>query len=59
MPDKNQVAGKAKEIKGSIREGIGKTTSNEKQIAKGKAEKMEGKVQGKVGQVKQDVKKNI
>jgi uncharacterized protein YjbJ (UPF0337 family) len=59
MANKDQGAGKVKEIKGSIREGLGKTTSNAKQVAQGKAEKMEGKVQGKVDQVKHEVNKNI
>jgi|WetSurMetagenome_2_1015567.scaffolds.fasta_scaffold96501_1 uncharacterized protein YjbJ (UPF0337 family) len=59
MANKDQAAGKAKEIKGSIREGLGKATSNEQQVAKGKVEKTEGRVQGKVGQVKHEVNKKI
>ena len=50
--DKDRVAGKAKEVKGSVKEGVGKMTGNERTRAEGAAEKTEGKVQGTVGKAK-------
>ena len=43
--DKDRIAGAAKEIKGSIKETIGKATGDAKLEAEGKADKVEGKVQ--------------
>ena len=50
--DKDQVAGSAKKIKGSIKEVVGKTAGNAKLEAEGKADKVEGKVQNAVGGLK-------
>lgn len=44
--------GKLHEVKGSIKEAVGKAAGNRKLERKGKAEKRAGKVQEKVGQVK-------
>ena len=49
---KDQVKGKLQEAKGSIKEAAGKLTDNPKLQAEGVAEKIAGKVRGKVGQVK-------
>jgi uncharacterized protein YjbJ (UPF0337 family) len=46
----------AKEIKGSIKETIGKATGDAKLEADGKADKVEGKVQKAVGSFKDAVK---
>jgi uncharacterized protein YjbJ (UPF0337 family) len=43
--DKDRVAGSAKKIKGSIKEVVGKGAGDAKLEAKGKADKIEGKVQ--------------
>ncbi len=48
----DEAEGKLHEVKGSIKEIAGKTTGNRKLARKGKAEKMAGKIQEKVGQVK-------
>jgi uncharacterized protein YjbJ (UPF0337 family) len=48
----DKVKGTFHEAKGRIREMAGKITDNPKLEAKGKAEKIAGKVQGKIGQVK-------
>jgi uncharacterized protein YjbJ (UPF0337 family) len=48
---KDQIAGKAHEIKGNIKETAGKMTNNPKLQNEGTAEKMGGKVQKKIGQV--------
>jgi uncharacterized protein YjbJ (UPF0337 family) len=54
--DKDRIAGKAKEVKGAIKEGVGKMTGNEETEAEGKVEKATGKVQGKVGEAKDAVR---
>ena len=55
--NKDRIAGSAKEIKGSIKETIGKATGDAKLHADGKADKVEGKVQNAVGGLKDALKK--
>jgi uncharacterized protein YjbJ (UPF0337 family) len=43
--DSDRIAGAAKQVKGSIKEAIGKLTGNTETQASGAAEKVEGKVQ--------------
>jgi uncharacterized protein YjbJ (UPF0337 family) len=50
--DKDSVAGTAKQVKGSVREAIGKVTGDAKAQAEGAAEKNAGKVQNAVGGAK-------
>lgn len=50
--DKDRVEGAAKNIKGKIKEGVGKVTGDTKTEAEGKADQVEGKVQNTVGGVK-------
>jgi uncharacterized protein YjbJ (UPF0337 family) len=54
--DKDRVEGGAKQVKGSVKEAIGKVTGNKRTEAEGKAEKTGGKVQGKVGEAKDAVR---
>ena len=54
--DKDRIAGAAKEIKGSIKQTIGKVTGYAKLQADGKADKVEGKVQNAVGGLKDALK---
>ncbi|MGA8754829.1 MAG: CsbD family protein [Stellaceae bacterium] len=54
--DKDRIAGAAKEIKGSIKQTIGKVTGDAKLQADGKADKVEGKVQNAVGGLKDALK---
>jgi uncharacterized protein YjbJ (UPF0337 family) len=49
---KDEVAGKIHEVKGAVKEKVGKLTNNPELEAKGKIEKVAGKVQSKIGQVK-------
>lgn len=49
---RDQVEGKARKIKGKIKETAGELTDNPELEAEGKGEKLTGKVQEKVGQVK-------
>lgn len=49
---KDQVEGAAKDLKGSVKEGVGKATGNERLQAEGAAEKITGKIQKGVGDLK-------
>lgn len=49
---KDEVAGKIHEVKGAIKEQVGKLTNNPDLEAEGEVEKVAGKVQNKIGQVK-------
>jgi uncharacterized protein YjbJ (UPF0337 family) len=54
--NKDQVRGRVEEVKGSIKEAAGKAVGDKALEAKGNIQKNLGKVQGKFGDVKQDVK---
>jgi uncharacterized protein YjbJ (UPF0337 family) len=49
---KDEVVGKIHEVKGAVKEQVGKLTNNPDLEAEGKVEKVAGKVQNKIGQVK-------
>ena len=50
--NRDKAEGALHEVKGKIKEVAGKVTDNPKLEAEGTAEKISGKVQGKVGDVK-------
>lgn len=50
--DKDRIVGSAKEIKGAVKEGIGKVVGDAKLQADGKADKAEGRVQNAIGGIK-------
>jgi uncharacterized protein YjbJ (UPF0337 family) len=50
---KDKIEGKAHELKGAIKEKIGKVTNDQNLEAEGTAEKVSGKLQKKVGSVEQ------
>jgi uncharacterized protein YjbJ (UPF0337 family) len=52
----DQVAGKMHQVKGAVKDGIGKVTNNPKLRAEGTAEKVRGKVEETVGKIKGSVK---
>jgi uncharacterized protein YjbJ (UPF0337 family) len=54
--NKDRIAGSAKEIKGSVKETIGKAVGDAKLVSDGKADKVEGKVQNAVGGLKDALK---
>ena len=54
--NKDRIAGAAKEIKGSIKETVGKAVGDTKLEADGKADKIEGKVQNAIGGLKDALK---
>jgi uncharacterized protein YjbJ (UPF0337 family) len=47
--DKNRIVGSGKQIKGSIKEAVGKVVGDAKLQTDGKADKAEGKAQNAVG----------
>jgi uncharacterized protein YjbJ (UPF0337 family) len=49
---KDEAKGAAKDVKGSIKEGVGKATGNERLQAEGASERVAGKVQKGVGALK-------
>ena len=54
--DKDRVAGSAKEVKGNVKQVVGKAVGDSKLEAGGKSDKFEGKVQNAVGGVKDAVR---
>jgi uncharacterized protein YjbJ (UPF0337 family) len=55
--NKDRIAGSAKEIKGSVKETIGKAVGDAKLRSDGKAEKVEGKIQNAIGGLKDALKR--
>jgi uncharacterized protein YjbJ (UPF0337 family) len=55
--NKDRIVGAAKEIKGSVKETIGKAVGDAKLQSDGKADKVDGKVQNAVGGLKDALKK--
>jgi uncharacterized protein YjbJ (UPF0337 family) len=54
--DKDRVAGSAKQVKGSIKQAVGKAVGDAKLESEGKADRIEGKVQNAVGGIKDVLK---
>jgi len=54
--DKDRIAGAAKELKGSVKEAVGKAVGDAKLQSDGKAEKTAGKVQNAIGGMKDAVR---
>jgi uncharacterized protein YjbJ (UPF0337 family) len=54
--NKDRIAGSAKEIKGSIKETVGKAVGDANLQSDGKADKVEGKVQNAIGGLKDALK---
>ena len=59
MVNKDQVKGVAKQVKGSVKETVGRVTGNRRTEAEGTAEKTVGKVQKGFGDVKEKVKRAL
>ncbi|CUX45201.1 CsbD family protein [Rhizobium oryzihabitans] len=57
--DKNRIDGIARQAKGTIKEATGKITGNEKLQAEGKAEKIAGRAQEKLGKAKDTITKAL
>ncbi|MGM0751653.1 MAG: CsbD family protein [Bacillota bacterium] len=56
--NEDQVKGKRKQTKGDLKKGLGKLINDDSKIAEGERDKDKGKMQEKVGDVKESFKKN-
>jgi uncharacterized protein YjbJ (UPF0337 family) len=54
--DKDRIVGSAKEIKGAVKQTVGKAVGDTKLEAEGKADQIEGKAQNAVGGLKDTLK---
>ncbi len=54
--DKDRVVGSAKEIKGAVKQVVGKAVGDAKLETEGKTDKIEGKVQNAIGGLKDTLK---
>jgi uncharacterized protein YjbJ (UPF0337 family) len=54
--DKDRVVGSAKQIKGTVKQVVGKTVGDAKLEAEGNADKIEEQVQNAIGGVKDTLK---
>ena len=57
--DKDRVAGSAKQVKGAVKEAVGKVVGDAKLESEGKADKAEGKVQNAIGGLKDAVREAV
>jgi uncharacterized protein YjbJ (UPF0337 family) len=57
--DKDRIAGTAKEVKGSVKEAVGKVVGDAKLQSDGKAEQTAGKIQNAVGGMKDTVREIV
>ena len=54
--DKDRIVGSAKQIKGTVKQVVGKVAGDAKLEAEGNADKIEGKVQNAIGGLKDTLK---
>lgn len=57
--DKDRVAGAAKTVAGNIKQVVGKAVGDQKTVAEGKAEALEGKIQNAVGGMKDKIRSAV
>jgi uncharacterized protein YjbJ (UPF0337 family) len=57
--DKDRIAGSAKQIKGSIKEAVGKAAGDSKLQSEGAADQAEGKIQNAVGGLKDTLRDTV
>ena len=57
--NKDRIQGANREIKGTIKEAVGKATRNPDTQAEGQAEKIVGKVQNRIGKAEDAVKHEL
>ena len=54
--DKDRVVGSAKQVKGAVKQVVGKAVGDAKLESEGKADEVEGKVQNVIGGLKDTLK---
>jgi uncharacterized protein YjbJ (UPF0337 family) len=57
--DKDRIAGAAHEIKGTVKEAVGKAVGDDKLQSDGKAEQTAGKIQNAFGGIKDTVREIV
>ena len=57
--DKDRVVGSAKQIKGAVKQVVGRAVGDAKLESEGKTDKIEGKVQNTIGGVKDELSPNL
>ena len=57
--DKDRIAGVAKEVKGSVKEVMGKVVGDAKLQSDGKAERTAGNIQNAIGGIKDTVREVV
>ena len=50
--DKDRIKGSAQQVKGAVKEAVGKITGDAKLEAEGKSDKVAGKIQNTIGGIK-------
>ena len=56
MTNEDRIAGSAKQVKGAIKEVVGKAVGDAKLQSEGKADKTAGKIQNAIGSLKDTLK---
>ena len=59
MMNRNLVEGTAKELKGSVKEAIGKVTGNRLKQAEGAAEKIAGRIQARIAEEAEELRQRV
>ncbi len=54
--DKDRIVGSGEQIKGAVKQAVGKVVGDAKLKSEGKADKLEGKVQNTIGGLKDTLK---
>jgi uncharacterized protein YjbJ (UPF0337 family) len=54
--DKDRVAGSAKQVKGTLKQAVGKVVGDATLESEGQADKVEGKIQNAIGSLKDTLK---
>jgi len=54
--DKDRIVGSGKQIKGAVKQAVGKAVGDAKLESEGKADRIEGKVQNTIGGLKDTLK---
>ncbi|SDR63707.1 Uncharacterized conserved protein YjbJ, UPF0337 family [Rhizobiales bacterium GAS113] len=57
--DRDRIEGAGKQVKGFVKEAIGKVTGNKQTEAEGMVEKTVGKIQGKLGKAKDGLRDTL
>ena len=54
--DKDRIVGSAKQVKGAVKQAVGKTVGDTKLESEGKTDRIAGKVQNAIGGIKDTLK---